>query len=289
MAFNFKRGVKRISRYLKQHQPAIFAGTACAGVVITAVIAVRCHTKADDILCDASDDLEEAYEACDEEAISEAECLRREREIKIDCAKALGVAYAPAVLSGVLTITTIILSHKAHLRHEAVLTTALNGATALLGDYKDEAKKLLKPKQKEELEHNVAKKQMQRRPVPSEDMIHETGLGNQLMLIEKTGMYVRISEDNLNKILHNKIQKGAESEGYRTYNDLEWELCHFQSGDGAEYGWLDSQFQSGDILEARVTYANYENNRTGERESVGIVRFSIDPVILRNRPSQMYY
>ena len=292
MAFNFKRGCKRISRYLAQHQPAIFAGTACAGVVITAIVAVKCHTKAEDILADAYDDLQDIYDDFDDKKISAEKCDKEELKVRMECAKELAITYAPAILSGALTITTIILSHKSHLRHEAVLTTALNGATALLGDYKEEAKKLLKPKQQEELEHKVAAKQVERKPVPSEDMIYETGLGHQLMCIKKTNLFVRISQDNLNKLLYSMIERPAINEGYRTYNDLEWSLCHLQSGDGAEWAWFDHQFVNGEHLEARVTYTNYENPRTGEKESIGLVDFSLSPQLMRDkdgRPSKLYY
>lgn len=290
MGFNFKRGCKRISRYLSKHQPAIFAGIGCAGVIITAVVAVKASTKADEILCDAADDLEAIYDQYDNDEISAEECDKKEFDVRVECAKELIFAYAPAVLSGALTITTIILSHKSHLRHEAVLTTALNGATALLGDYKDEAKKLLKPKQYEEVEHKVAEKQVKRRPVPSEDMVYTTGLGNQLMRINKTGLHVRISEDNLNKILYGKIQVPAMNEEYRTYNDLEWELCHIQTGDGAEWIWTDEQFLTGENLVAKVTYTNYQDPRTGERESIGLVDFSIEPILKNGgyRPSYRY-
>lgn len=290
MAFNLKRGVKRINRYLSKHQPAILAGTACVGVVVTAVVTARCHSRGEEILYEAECDLDDIFDDCDNDKISEEECDRRVKNTKIRCAKALGWAYAPAVISGGLTITSIILSHKAHMRTEAVLTTALNGATALLGDYKDEVKKVLKPKQRDEIEHNVAKRQVERHPVPSEDVIYSSGLGNQLMLIEKTHIYVRISEDNLNKILDNKIKPMAKDEGYASYNDLEWELCRFQSGDGENWIWEDRMFEHGEELKARVDYTNYENPRTGERESVGIVRFNIDPIFRQDtRPSAMYY
>jgi len=289
MSFNFKRGIKRIGRYLSSHQPAILAGVGCAGVVITAVVAVKCHIKAEDILSDAYDDLSVVYTDYDDHLISAEECDKKEFDIRLTCAKSLIITYSPAVLSGALTIASIIFSHKAHLRHEAVLTTALNGATALLSDYKEEAKKLLKPKQKEELEENVTKKQMKRHPVPSEEMIYDTGLGHQLMRIKKTNLFIRISEDNLNKILYNKIQMPAINDGYRTYNDLEWELCRFQSGDGAAWCWEDRQFINGDILKANVTYSNYTNLRTGENESIGLVDFSVEPVLLHEKPSTRYY
>lgn len=280
MAFNFKRGVKRITKYLNTHQSGILAGSACVGVVITAVVAVKCHTKAEDILGEAYDDLEVVYNDFDNEEISAEECDKRELSIRVDCARALAITYAPAVISGVLTITSIVMSHKSHLRHEAMLTTALNGATALLSDYKDEAKALLKPKQYEEIEHKVAEKQVKRKPVPSEDMIYSTGLGNQLMRIEKTGLYVRISEDELNKILYSMIECNAINEEYATYNDLEWALCRIQTGDGASWIWTDDMFKSGEHLTSHVTYTNYIDPRTGAKESIGLVKFSIEPRLM---------
>lgn len=300
MAFNFKRGCKRISRFLSKHQPAILAGTACIGVVVTAVVTVRCHTKAEYILGDADYDLEDVNRDYEDGKITIDECEDKEHEIRVECAKALGWAYAPAVLSGALTVTTIILSHKAHLRTEAVLTTALNGATALLGDYKDEVKKILKPKQQEELKHNMAKREAEKRPVPtettkggkarpSEDVIFDSGLGSQLMKIEKIGPFIRCSEENLNKILYNKIQGTAINEGYALVNDLEWELYHNQSGDGAVWGWEDSQFAHGEMLQADVTYTNYIDQRTGAKESIGIVNFTVSPKLINLKPSERYY
>lgn len=299
MSFNFKRGCKRISRYLSKHQPAILAGTACVGVIITAVVTAKSHSKAEEILWEAEQDIDRAVEDCEDGYILEDERDERVRDIRIDCAKELGWTYAPAVLSGVLTITSIILSHKAHLRHEAVLTTALNGATTLLGDYKDEVKKILKPKQQDELKEKLAKRTVERNPVPektaskktkpSEDIIYKSGLGNQLMKIDKIGPYVRCSEDNLNKLLFNKIQKTAISEGYALIEDLEWELFHAQSGDGGIWGWEDSQFIDGDILRADATYTNYIDPRTGAPESIGVVKFNIPPKMIKIKASERYF
>lgn len=292
MGFNLKRGCKKIGRYLSKHQPAILAGVGCAGVVITAIVAVKCSTKADEILDNAANDLQDVYDDFDDGKISAKTCDKREKDIRIDCAKDLIIAYAPAAVSGALTIATIVLSHKSHLRHEAVLTTALNGATALLSDYKDEAKKLLKPKQIDEIEQGVAEKQIKRHPVPSEEQIYESGLGHQLMFIKKNGIHVRISEDNLNKILYNKIQVPTRGGDPRTLNDLEWELCRFQTGDGSFWCWTEDQFINGNDLTAHVIYKNYENPRTGEKESIGLVDFSIEPVLKHYsdmKPSRMYY
>lgn len=299
MSFNFKRGCKRIGRYISKHQPAILAGIACAGVVVTAVTAAKCHSKAEEILWQAEKDIDNVDERVENDEITEEQACDEVHDIRVDCAKALGMAYAPAVLSGALTITTIILSHKAHLRTEAVLTTALNGATALLGDYKDEVKKILKPKQQEELKQNMAKKEANKRPVPtetatkntrpSEDVIFDTGLGNQLMKIDKIGPFVRCSEENLNKILFNKIQNTAINEGYSLINDLEWELFHNQSGDGAVWGWEDEQFKNGEILRADVTYTNYIDQRTGSPESIGIAKFNIPPRMINIKPSARYH
>lgn len=301
MAFNFKRGVKRISRYISKHQPAIFAGMACVGVVITAVTAANSHSKAEEILYEAEGDINNIFDDCDNGDISEKTCNEKVKEVKIDCTKALIKAYAPAVLSGALTITTIICSHKAHLRMEAVLTTALNGASALLSDYKEEVKNVLKPKQQQELKENLAKREIKRHPVPektvtkkskavpSEDVIFESGLGNQLMKIEKIGPYVRCSEDKLNRILYNKIQKTAINEGYVLINDLEWELYHNQSGDGAVWGWEDRQFENNDILRVDVTYTNYTDPRTGTPESIGFAKFNIPPKLIDEQPSKRYY
>lgn len=304
MAFNFKRGVNAIGRYLSKHQSAIFTGIACAGVVTSVVIAATQHIKADEILNEAKDELDDLEKIKNEGEINDEEYEGYVKTVKIRTIKELAVVYAPVVLSTSLTITTIVLSHKSHMRVEAVLTSALNSATTLLGDYKAEVKKILKPKQYNDMEQSVKEKMVKRNPppnhrqsddtkrrgTPSEDVIHETGLGTQLMMLEKTGAYFRCSEDNLNKLLYHKIQQPAICDGYRLFNDLEWELKIPQSGYGSIYGWEDRQFiNSCDMLYCNVTYVNHTDPRTGTKESCGVISFNIDPIAIKLKEHEKDY
>ena len=275
---NFKRGLRRLGKMLGKASPGILAGISCAGVVVTAIIAAKNTQDAADIIEAANLEKDDIIADADDGYITEREAKQYLHDLKVRFAKQLARAYAPTAASAVLTIATIIFSQKIHFRRTAVLTGALNAAQASLQEYRAEAKAFLKPKQYEELEEKVAKKKVDKQP-PSEDVIFNTGHGNQLFMTPR-GRYFRSSVMYIKSVLLD-MTKIAYSNGEANMNDL-WEALGIPvvPGDDTE-GWSDWDVKDpGDIIDVDPSWVTFKNPITGGEESCGVLRFYPEPHLI---------
>lgn len=110
---------------LKKYIPAILTGASCVGVGITAWFS-HINTK-------------------------------KEMELESDSVKDRVVVYLPTIISGTVTIATIIFNHKMSRTHIASVVTAAGISSKLLNEYRQKAIEVLGKETVEDIDKKVAK------------------------------------------------------------------------------------------------------------------------------------
>lgn len=117
------RKVGRQLLTVRKHSPVLLLGAGVVGVVATAVLASRATLKLDDILGQANEDLEKARML---ESAQYSEEDRQQDILKIYIRTGFQVArvYAPAAITGILSITALTGSHVILTRRNMAVTAA---------------------------------------------------------------------------------------------------------------------------------------------------------------------
>lgn len=125
-----------ISEKLIELAPHILSGIAAAGVGLTAYLAVKAKPDSDWELDIAYDELEDIdhYEDGDPEA---------KKEVKKETTKKLIKIWAPAVISGIITVVCILASNYISTSRQAALASLLSVSQSALLEYKDTTREVL--------------------------------------------------------------------------------------------------------------------------------------------------
>lgn len=132
------RTVNRAGLKLKKHSPTILVTAGIVGVVGSTVLACRATLKLNEVLEPERDDLAKVHEYAEthdfSEKYTEQDYNTDIRSIYLRSAGKVVKLYAPAVITGALSITAIIGSHKILNTRNAAISAAYAG---VLKDFKD--------------------------------------------------------------------------------------------------------------------------------------------------------
>lgn len=183
-------GTKVVANVSK-NSPTILAGLAIAGVVATAVVAVKATLKSKEVIEDHEeqlDILEEKFE--DDPSIEDATKREMIRQVYINTAKRLLPIYAPVAITGIMAIACIFGCNSVHTRRQAALAAAYNISESTLRNYEAKARELVGSKKAEQIkdEANVEKIKS---IVNGSPAVIETGKGSELFIDNQTGQLFR--------------------------------------------------------------------------------------------------
>ena len=156
--------MKGVSMFLKRNSSVILAFASAAGVVATAVLAVKETPRAVTIF-------ERVKEESDEEPT------------KLDYFKATWKCYIPAASVGVSTIACILGANALNKRQQAALISAYTFGTKAFNDYKEKAKELFGDKADHDIQSEIVKGKI------NENDFEEPTDGNLLFYDEYSGEY----------------------------------------------------------------------------------------------------
>jgi hypothetical protein len=218
-----------LGRTLKDNSPAILSGVAIAGVIGTAVLAVKATPKAMEVLAQAKDDKEykRASEA-QESIMVEGEPLTIKEAVL-----ATWHLYIPAGLSGIATIACIIGANAIGARRTAAVAAAYTLVDSSFREYKDKVLEEIGASKARKVDDEIQKDRLDRNP-PTQVIF--TGLGEQLCYDSLTGRYFKSDIEAIRKA-QNEVNATVLRDMYAPHNDFYTLLGLGSTVVGEELGW----------------------------------------------------
>lgn len=232
--WNMAKTVKNIRRAVSKHSPEILTGIGIAGMVTTAVMAVRATPKALILI-------EEEKERQNDELLREAcengkeECARIEKLKPLDLIKTTWVCYIPSAVVGGLAIACLIGASSANLRRNAALATAYALSESALKEYQEKVVKTIGEKKEQAVRDEIAKEKLQKNPVVNQEVII-TEKGNTLCFDVISGRYFKSDIEKLRRI-ENELNRQMRDEMYISLNDFYYEVGLGDTKMGDDLGW----------------------------------------------------
>jgi hypothetical protein len=245
----------RLRQNTQANSPWILSGLAVAGVIGTAVLAVRGTPKA-----------LENIEQLKEDAALEQNCDHGYAKItNIEIVKVIWRPYLPSMLSGSATIACIIASTQIGMRRNAALVGAYTLVERAYREYKDEVVSQIGEGKEEKVRTALAERQVRNLPASNEVVI--LGKGDVLCLDGLSGRQFKSGHETIRRAV-NDCDAEILTQGYCDLNKF-YELVGLPSVDiGDILGWnLDHR------PELQLTTALNECN-----VPVLVVGFKYDPV-----------
>lgn len=208
----------------KQYSPEILSGLAIAGVVGTAVLAVRATPGAIDHIEEVRDE-------------DPGKVVFKRQVVAIAWKH-----YVPAAISGAVTIGCIVGATRIGSRRNAALVAGAALADRAFNDYKEEVRELIGERKELEVREKTAQKQIDDNP-PSKEILMVLQDKEQLCYDTLTGRYFRSDIETIrraeNEINHRVIQDMwcSHNEFYeliglpdvRAGEELGWNMDHLMS------------------------------------------------------------
>ena len=233
---NVTKYFKMVQRFAKKRSPEILTGIGIAGMVTTAVLAVKATPKALELIEEEkdrqNDELFKAAEECGEEEYAEVTKLK-----PIEVVKVAWKPYVPAVLLGAGSIACLIGANSVHARRQAALYSAYKLSETALTEYKEKVVETVGEKKEKAIRDKVAKEKVEQNPV-SKTEVFMTGRGESLFYDPISDRYFMSDMETIRKIVNDlNYAMSCGSEMYVSLSQLydELDLKHTRISD--EIGW----------------------------------------------------
>ena len=233
-----KAGAKLMLKFVSDNSSTILVGLAVGGVIGTAVGASKVTPESQKILeakrkaeSDISKDLESG-------TISNEKAKEAKNNMYLKFAKDMAKVWAPVILLGGLTISSIIFAHRIDARKQAALAAALTLTEDRLREseyYRSTVKDMVGTKQEEAINAKVKEDYIRENPI-KDDEITYTGHGNTLMLDWASHRYFRSSPEYIRQAINN-LNERLLSEMWIDLNDFYDEINLPGIGVGDIVGW----------------------------------------------------
>lgn len=187
--------VRRLGQSLSINSPTILSGLAVAGVVATAVLAVRATPKAIALINAGADT--KAWDKADQEQIS-----LDQRDIapltRAEIVQLTWKSYLPAAIVGASTIACIIGSNQIGLRRNAAMLGAYTLVDTAFRSYKDEVLEQIGVKKEQAVRDAVLVKEMEKNP-PKDSQVIMIGGSDVLCYESLSGRYFQSSAEDIRR------------------------------------------------------------------------------------------
>jgi hypothetical protein len=234
---NIESALKVAQRALSNNSPAILTGMAVAGVVTTAILAVRATPKA----------IRQINAENFARDTNEVEGVEPPILTTVDVVKITWKGYIPAAGMGLTTIACIIGANTIHSRRSAVLMSAYSLAETALKEYRAKVVETLGINNDQKVQDSIAKDRLEKNPVANSE-VFITGLGEQLCYESLSGRYFKCDIETIRKA-QNDINAHVVNEMYMSLNDFYTLIGLHPTVLGDEMGWctdnmMDLMFSS---------------------------------------------
>ena len=214
---NFKGLINSIKKTMIRKSPEILVGIGIAGMITTAVLAVKATPKALDLIHEKEEEL-------GVEKLTAGETV-----------KTTWKCYIPAVATCALSTACIIGSSTVHTKRNAAIAAAYELSQKALVDYKDAVIETIGEKKEQVVKEKIAEKRLKEDPISKKEVIL-TGKGSTLCYESLSGRYF---ESDMEAIKHavNVLNAQMLDDMYVSLNDF-YDLIELSYTDmGEKLGW----------------------------------------------------
>lgn len=214
---------------MKKHSPEIFVAVGIVGVVVSAVMACKATTKVNDILENTKNDLANVHECADNKELAETYSENdKQKDLTIIYAQTgfkLVKLYAPSVILGVLSISSIITSNHILRQRNVALAAAYTAVDKGFKEYRSRVVERFGEEIDKELRYSIKAKTIE------ETVIDENGKE------KKVKKEIKVGDPNIVSDYARFFDESCE--GWE--KDSEFNLCYLKA----------KQQYANDILHAR--------------------------------------
>lgn len=206
-----KQIAKNLGGVISKNSPQILTGLGCAGVVTTAILAVKATPRAIQLL-------------------EESEELNGLGKVKLTWK-----CYIPAGIVGVTSIACIIGANTISTKRNAALAALYSLSEAAFREYQGKVVETIGKTKDRQIRDEVAKDKVLANPVGNHEVIF-TGKGDVLCLDALTGRYFKSDIEKIRQSV-NELNRDLLSEMWLSLNDLYYALDLPNTVLGDEMGW----------------------------------------------------
>lgn len=219
-----KTVVKSIGQVLSKNSPTILTGFGVAGLVSTALLAVKATPKAMQLL---------EYER--ELRIDQSKDGTVEDFTKQETVMLVWKCYVPTVIMGALTIGCIIGANSINLRRNAALASVYSLSETALKEYRAKVVETIGKNKEREIRDEVAKDKITNSPVSDKGIIL-TGKGETLCYEALSGRYFKSDIEQIRRAL-NDVGRDMLNQMTVSLNDVYYALGLQGTRVGDLVGW----------------------------------------------------
>ena len=296
------RTINKAGFQLKKHSPEIMVVAGVLGVVVSGVAACKATTKLSDIMEEAKDNIDNIHYAVEHpEKLSEEYTVEDSKKdlalVYVQTGVKLVKLYAPSVILGAVSITSILKSHDILRKRNVALAAAYATVDKGFKEYRGRVIERFGKELDRELKYSIKAKEIE------ETVVDEKGKEK---TVKKT---IQVADPNLNsdyarffddgckgwekdaehnlyilRCVQNYMNDKLKSQGFLFLNDVYEELGIPKTKAGQVVGWIyDEKRPNGDNFVDFGIY-NIDNESTRDfvngRERTILLDFNVDGPIL---------
>lgn len=176
---SLSRAFGKAGLQLKKHSPEILLGVGLVGVVTSAVMACKATTKVDEILQETKENVDKVHELVERKDLPAGAYTEEDmnKDLAIFYAKAglkLAKLYAPAVVVGVASITSILASYGVMHKRNVALSAAYMAVDTGFKEYRGRVVERFGEALDRELKYNIKAEEITETVVDENGEVHET-------------------------------------------------------------------------------------------------------------------
>lgn len=286
--------VHKIGFELKKHSPEIFIAVGVVGTVASAVMACKATTKLSDILEESKEQIDAIHEAPQKEELKDKydEDMMRKDLALVYFQTGVKVAklYAPAVILGTLSITSIVASNNILRKRNVALAAAYVTVDKGFKEYRERVVERYGEQVDYELTHNIKTKEITETVVDEKgkekqvkktiEVADPTVTNEYVKYFTRTNPYWDDTPDYIEMFLRaqqNYANDRLKIEKALTLNDVYDSLGFQKTKAGMVVGWvLDENNEDGDNFIEFHVHKVYIPNEYGEEELAYAIDFNVD-------------
>jgi len=286
--------VHKIGFELKKHSPEIFIAVGVVGTVASAVMACKATTKLSDILEESKEQIDAIHEAPQKEELKDKydEDIMRKDLALVYFQTGIKVAklYAPAVILGTLSITSIVASNNILRKRNVALAAAYATVDKGFKEYRERVVERYGEQVDYELTHNIKTKEITETVVDEKgkekqvkktvEVADPTVTNEYVKYFTRTNPYWDDTPDYVEMFLRaqqNYANDRLKIEKALTLNDVYDSLGFQKTKAGMVVGWvLDENNEDGDNFIEFHVHKVYIPNEYGEDELAYAIDFNVD-------------
>ena len=286
--------VHKIGFELRKHSPEIFIAVGVVGTVASAVMACKATTKLSDILEESKEQIDAIHEAPQKEKLKDKydEDMMRKDLALVYFQTGVKVAklYAPAVILGTLSITSIVASNNILRKRNVALAAAYATVDKGFKEYRERVVERYGEQVDYELTHNIKTKEITETVVDEKgkekqvkktvEVADPTVTNEYVKYFTRTNPYWDETPDYVEMFLRaqqNYANDRLKIEKALTLNDVYDSLGFQKTKAGMVVGWvLDENNEDGDNFIEFHVHKVYIPNEYGEDELAYAIDFNVD-------------